>query len=536
MISFLFFILICFWAIHILERAFYCIYFWQLKEYRFDRIKGDPIRSLRIFFPRIAFLMGVILLFLLLPPDSNNPGIWNNFVISVFCILGIYSGIKLFMGRWKFPKFTKKALVLIFLSLATLGIFAFVFAGQFAVFIVVAEIAIPFGTFLIVQILQMPTCFWKEANYRNAEAKIGKLKKLTVVAISGSYGKSSTKEFLYTILSKKFKVLKTSGNINTEIGVAQTILKNLDESHNVFIVEMGAYRKGEIKLMCQMVKPKIGIVTGVNEQHLALFGSMENLLSAEGGGELSDALKDGGTLVVNGDNKYCLELLKKNNVPSSQEKIYLINKGPVNADIWSEDLVVHKNSISFIARDKQGEMAHFDVKVLGGQNTQNLLGAILVAKQLGMNFGEISEACKNIKQEQTGMILKQGKHGIDIVDSSYSANPDGVLADLDYLSIFPKKKVIVMPCLIELGKKSSEIHKKIGKKIAEVCNLAIITTKDRFKELKKGAMEGGMNESDILLCDKPQDIYSMVTLFCKQGDAVLLEGRVPKELINLLIK
>jgi UDP-N-acetylmuramyl pentapeptide synthase len=93
-----------------------------------------------------------------------------------------------------------------------------------------------------------------------------------------------------------------------------------------------------------------------------------------------------------------------------------------------------------------------------------------------------------------------------------------------------------MPCLIELGDKSTVIHEKIGRKIAEICDLAIITSKDKFKEIKKGAMELGMPEKDILLCDKPKDIYSTITLFCKSGDAVLLEGRVPQKLIDLLNK
>ena len=280
-----------------------------------------------------------------------------------------------------------------------------------------------------------------------------------------------------------------------------------------------------------MLKPKIGIVTGVNEQHLSLFGSMKNLLSAEGGGELAASLPENGLLVVNGDNKHCLNLYKRVN---NNKKIYCTSNKIINADIWSEEVTVQKESISFLAIDKAGEMAHFGVDVLGKQNVQNLLGAILVAKELGMSFGEISEACKNIKQEQAGIVLKHGNHGIDVIDSSYSANPDGVIADLKYFAVFENKRVIVMPCLIELGKKSSEIHEKIGKGIGLVCDMAIITSKDKFKELKKGMMESGMDEKNILLLENLEEIYSAVTLFCKSGDAVLLEGRVPGGLIKLL--
>jgi len=305
---------------------------------------------------------------------------------------------------------------------------------------------------------------------------------------------------------------------------------------------VGAYNKGKVKEVCSVLKPKIGIVTGVNEQHLALFGSMENLLSAEGGEELAFALPKDGILFVNGDNKYCLNLYKKFD---GNKKLYNLENKKINSDIWSAEITVHKNYVSFLAIDRLGEMMHFEARVLGKQNVQNLLGAILIAKELGMNFGEIADACRNIKQEQAGMILRQGKHGIDVIDSSYSANPDGVFADLDYLSIFPNKKVIVMPCLIELGKKSSEIHEKIGRKIGEVCDLAIITSKDNFKEIERGFNEAKSGQKDIsrrskkyvarcLLCDNSQDIYSMITLFCKSGDSVLLEGRVPSELIRLL--
>jgi UDP-N-acetylmuramoyl-tripeptide--D-alanyl-D-alanine ligase len=284
-----------------------------------------------------------------------------------------------------------------------------------------------------------------------------------------------------------------------------------------------------------MLKPQIGIVAGVNEQHLALFGSLENLLSAEGGGELADSLSHDGILILNGDNKYCLDLYKKaKNPPDDHKKIYSLDNKKINADIWTEGIIVNKNSLSFLAIDKSREMANFDVKVLGKQNVQNLLAAIMTAKELGMNFAESARACKDILQEQAGMVLKNGKHGIFVIDSSYSSNPDGVLADLDYLSVFTGKKVIVMACLIELGGKSAQIHEKIGRKIAEICDLAIITSKDKFNEVKKGAVEAGMQEKDIVLYDRAQNIFSAITLFCKSGDAVLLEGRVPNELIKLL--
>lgn len=353
-----------------------------------------------------------------------------------------------------------------------------------------------------------------------------------VIGITGSYGKTSTKEFLAEILSAKFKVLKTKKHQNSEIGIAKCILNDLTDAHDIFIVEVGAYDKGKVREVCLMIKPKIGIVTGVNEQHLSLFGSMEKLLSAEGGGELAEILPKNGILVLNGDNKYCIGLAKQvNNAP---EKIYTTNKNIIDSEIWTEEAEAAENFVSFVAMNKSRELGHFQVNVLGKQNIQNLLAAILVARELGMSFQQIIEASKNIKEEQAGMTLKKGRHGINIIDSSYSSNSDGVIADLDYLNIFLKKKVIVMPCLIELGGKSSQVHKKIGMKIGAVCDMAIITTRDKFNEIKSGAVEAGMDSKKIILCDNPKEISTIITISCVNGDAVLLEGRVPSNLINLL--
>jgi len=356
-------------------------------------------------------------------------------------------------------------------------------------------------------------------------------KNLKVIAITGSYGKTSTKEFLTTILSKKYKVLSTSKHQNAEIGIAKCILDDLKPEHEIFIAEVGAYNKGKVEQVCNMIRPSIGIVTGVNEQHLSLFGSMKNLLMAEGGGELAKCLNPKGFLALNGDNKYCVDLGKKTN---KNVKFYTEKKGKIDSDVYAENIEAETEKLSFMAFNKNRETAHFNVKVLGRHNVQNLLGAVLVANELGMNMGEISKACEDIQQEQGGMVLKKEEHGINLIDSSYSANPDGVLADLDYLSLFEGKKIIVMPCLIELGKKSSEIHEKIGEKIGRVCDIAIITGSEKFAEIRKGALWAGMKEKNIILQDNPEEIHSMITLYCKSGDAVLLEGRVPTQLINLL--
>ncbi|MCX6718387.1 MAG: UDP-N-acetylmuramoyl-tripeptide--D-alanyl-D-alanine ligase [Candidatus Staskawiczbacteria bacterium] len=538
------------WFIFELKFILFWLYLWQLKEYHIGRF-ADHFRThkgKKLLFDSAQILKLALLVFLLAG---------NNLFVYVFSFLTLIYFVELiiflrsiFIKSFKKPVITVKTIFLISVSFGILIIFL-VWTLQFynelqISWLVAFDILTPLIISAVVLFFQPFFVAIRNNTLRKAKIKIKKIKDvsgLKVIAITGSYGKTSTKEFLIKILSAKFKVLATTEHQNAEIGIAKCILENLQPSHQVFIAEVAAYDKGKVKEVCNILQPKIGIVTGVNEQHLSVFGSMKNLLSGEGGGELAEVLQKDGILIVNGDNKHCLDLVRK--YPSTQlrAKFYSLTNKILNSDIWADEITIHKNYISFVAVEKAGEVAHFDAKVLGKHNIQNLLGAILIAKELGMTFGEISGACKNIAEGEGGMVLKQGKHGIDIIDSSYSANPDGVFADLDYLSIYPNKKIIIMPCLIELGEKSSEIHEKIGKKIAEICDMAIITSKDKFIELEKGfksvqdddiLRRSGKNVAKCILCDDSQEIYSAITLFCKSGDAVLLEGRVPKGLLNLL--
>lgn len=541
----MFYLLNILWFIRTSKYVLFWLYLWQLKEYHIGRFVDhfSTHKGKKSLFSFVQVFKFVLLFFCLF--DSTLTVLLLPVLFFLYSAESALFLFGIYKNTFKKPETTLKTTILTLVSFFIVFLFLF-FVSQLLIDESKLLWLLSFDAFLvfimsaIVLLIQPFFVFGRNIILIKAKNKLEKIKSLSglkVVAITGSYGKTSTKEFLTTILSDKFKVLSTEKHQNSEIGIARRILKDLKPSHKFFIAEVGAYNKGKVKEVCKILKPDIGIVTGVNEQHLSLFGSLKNLLSAEGGEELAESLPKNGFLIVNGNNKYCLELLKKsNNLPDNQEKIYSTKNSTTNADIWAEDIFVKKDVISFIATDKNKNMANFEVKVLGEHNVENLLGAILTSNILGMSFEEILEACKKINPEQSGMILKQGKLGVNVVDSSYSANPTGVLADLNYLSTFAGKKAIVMPCLIELGKKSSEIHYNLGKKIGKVCNLAIITTKDRFREIKKGAMESGMKEKNILLCDNSEEIYSAITLFCKAGDTVLLEGRVPDKLINLLLK
>lgn len=529
-------ILIFFWIIISVKQIMFWIYLWQLKEYHIGRFldhfsteKGKRL----IFNP----LQDIKIILLVIAIFSSN----LYFFEILFCIYlaqFILISKQVLNKNFKKPKFTKKTL---FLSIVSFVVFALLLqVTQHPIDLLFIDILTPIIISLIALSFQPIVVFARSRILKEAKKIINQRKDLLVIGITGSYGKTTTKEFLTTILSSKYNVLCTKEHKNSEMGIAQTILENLKPEHKIFIAEMGAYKKGGIKLLADIVGPRIGIVTGVTVQHLSLFGSLENLLSAEGGGELVSAIPQDGFIVMNGENKYCLDLYKKINIT---KKIYTEEGNKIESDIYVKDIQVSKDNLSFVAVTKDKHMAHFKVDILGRHNLQNLLGAILVAKEIGMTLEEISRAVENIKPQQAGITYKKGIHNINVIDSSYSSNPDGVIADLNCLNLFEAKKVVVMPCLIELGEKSKEIHEMIGKKIAEVCDLAIITTKDRFEDLKRGfneqshfAPDGASRDKNILFLENPEEIFHKITTFCKEGDSVLLEGRVSEKLMKMLTK
>ncbi|MDO8436423.1 MAG: Mur ligase family protein [bacterium] len=384
--------------------------------------------------------------------------------------------------RIKYPKFTKKIIVILLASLSL----AFILAIKgYYLYIYFLIIFVPL-------VFQIPTVLWRKRYLNKAKKKRESFKNLLVIGITGSYGKTSTKEFLYTILAEKFgkeKILKTKEHQNSEVGISQCILSDLTAEHEIFICEMGAYGRGGIKLLCDIVKPKIGILTGINEQHMATFGSLKNIIKTKY--ELIESLPKDGIAFFNTKNKYCLELYQK----TPQRSLGLSFLYGAEARVFGEE---------------------------------NLLGAMAAAKKLGMTEEEISRAVSKIKNKLPGIQSRKGINGITIFDATYSANPDSVIGHLEYLEALPGRKIIIMPCLIELGKASVEIHRKIGKKIAEVCDLAIITTKDRFQEIKEGAGE------KAILLENPKEIFEKIKSFCKSGDIILLESRVPAQLIKQL--
>ncbi|MFA5730212.1 MAG: Mur ligase family protein [Candidatus Paceibacterota bacterium] len=553
-------IVLFFWFFKEVKNFLFWSYLWQLKNYHigrflahFDTYGGRKIiGNWGLFFKCFVFL-GIMFLIgstVYLYPDYLNEFLnkVSLFIIAcipvvfvLYIIEGFLSIIGLLRRRIKMPEMTSKVSLLLPIVFIPLGIITAVIAFgfyqsymnptewimfeliYFAIAILAFDILTPLIVSFIILLFQPITVFMRNRIIKQAMKKREALENLLVIGITGSYGKSSTKEFLKEILSADFKVVSTERNENSEIGISQCILNHLNDEYEIFICEMGAYNRGGIKLLCDIAKPKIGILTGINNQHLATFGSQKNIV--KGKLELIDSLPSEGLAVLNWDN----DLIKDNfNSTINSVKCSISEK----QDLWAEEIKEDKEGVSFKVVFKTGESQNFKTNIHGIHNVYNLLLAIAVAKKLGMELETIAEKVKEIK----GGITVKKVDDFDLIDATYSSNFDGIISHLEYLKNWNGRKILVMPCLIELGDEGKETHRKIGRKIGEVCDLAIITSKDYFKELEKGAVESGMKAEDVLFVQNGDKILKKIFAVAREDSVVLLESRVPRLLIDKLIK
>ena len=552
---FYFYILAIFWFIRTFRSFLFWLYLWQLKEYHFGRFldhfrteKGKRLLLNKLLFLKIALAL-ILFYCIFFSTSAVISSFVVFFIIFLYFIESIIAVKNFFQKKIKAPVLTQKTVILILIGLLVQILFLFLvfynfhYLIKFAFALLVFDTLMPIIASIIVFIFQPFTILLRNRILKKAKIKREQFKNLLVIGITGSYGKTSTKEFLATILSSKFKVLKTKNNNNSEIGISRCILKELKPEHQIFICEMAAYNRGGIKLLCDIAKPKIGIITGVNEQHLATFGSMENLLSAEGGGELIDSLPQDGIAFFNAKNKYCQKLYKKLVEDRDQRSL----------------LKTEVNKVNKGDEDKSSSLRFADARVYGEEaifmGEENILGAMAVAKELGMSEQEIDRAVERIENKFPGIQLKKVSNDLTIINATYSANPTGVMAHLEYLKKWSGRKIIIMRCLIELGSASKKVHYEIGEKLGGICDLAIITTKERFNEIEQGAINSGMKKENILFLEDPRliiqklkesllvsDTNKLVGIRYQQtyrqtsGSVVLLEGRISKQIIDIIEK
>ncbi|MBE6757579.1 MAG: UDP-N-acetylmuramoyl-tripeptide--D-alanyl-D-alanine ligase [Ruminococcaceae bacterium] len=333
---------------------------------------------------------------------------------------------------------------------------------------------------------------------------------LTVIGITGSYGKTSTKNFLQALLSVKYNVLITPENFNTTLGVVRTIREHLRPSHQIFVCEMGAKNVGDIKEICDLVHPKHGMITSIGEQHLETFGSLENIISTKF--ELADALPQDGMLFLNTDNAYIREQDRQ-----------AVGYGLEHGDYTVHNIYTDQNGTHFTVANAAEEV-EFTTRLLGAHNIQNLVGCIAVAHCMGIELKDMAYPIRLLKPVPHRLqLLPNG-----FIDDAYNSNPAGFRSALDTLSGFDGQRVLITPGMVELGERQEALNRELGEYAATRCDYAILVGEKQAPPLKAGLLNGGFDESHLFVAPTLNDALAILAALPQEGRrTVLLENDLP---------
>lgn len=357
--------------------------------------------------------------------------------------------------------------------------------------------------------------------YNDAARILSSMPDLKIIGITGSYGKTSTKHYLNRILSEKFDVMMTPGSYNTTLGVIRTVREYLKPYNEVFIVEMGAKQPGDIKEICDLVHPEIGIVTAVGEQHLESFKTIENVQRTKF--ELIDALPADGLAVINNDFEY----VANREVRGTACRRYAVNAVD-NADFMATDIRYSSTGTTFTIEGKDGKRLSLNTRLVGECNISNLIASVVVALYLGVPDEKIRYAVEKIEQVEHRLNLKRTPGGITIIDDAFNSNPTGSRMALEVLgSMTGGQRIVITPGMIELGDKQYEYNEALGRHIASNSDVAIVVGEYNKEALMSGIDQGGMPSSAVHPVATFADAQRILTQIVKPGDFVLYENDLP---------
>ena len=357
--------------------------------------------------------------------------------------------------------------------------------------------------------------------YKNkAVKKLRGLKHLKVIGITGSYGKTSSKNILNDILNVKYDSFATPKNFNTTYGLMISINNYLDKFSDYFIAEMGAFRRGEIKELCDLVKPTYGILTKVGTAHLESFGSQENI--QKGKFELIESLPSDGIGILNGDDELQVNYNLKNNC-----KILFIGIDNKDVDVRATNIVLTDKGTTFDCIFKgDKEKYRFETRLLGKANIYNILAGIALGREFGIDISMLQVGVKKVNSIEHRLELK--KYGnINIIDDAYNSNPIGSKMAVEVLGMMSGKKIIVTPGMIELADMQYELNKKFGTYIADVCDEVILIGKEQTKPIYDGLIEKNFDEKKIHILNDVKLAFPLIQKLSDKDTYVLLENDLP---------
>ncbi|MCL2087584.1 MAG: UDP-N-acetylmuramoyl-tripeptide--D-alanyl-D-alanine ligase [Oscillospiraceae bacterium] len=344
-------------------------------------------------------------------------------------------------------------------------------------------------------------------------------KNLVVIAITGSYGKTSVKYYLSELLSAKYNTLMTPESYNTPMGVVKTIRTQLSGAHEIFVCEMGANRLHDIKELCEIVQPTHSILTAIGEQHLETFKSLDNIITTKF--EIADAIVNtGGTLFLNYDNEH----IRNKQIANKNVITYGLENS--KSDYYASDIKVSVKGTSFNLHAK-GEVQRFETALIGEHNVQNIVGGMSAAHFMGVSLNELYLPVKRLKSVPHRMELIDGGERV-IIDDSFNSNPNGAKAALGVLKMLEGTRFLVTPGMVELGSREKQLNKELGENAAECCDYAVLVGEKQAPPIIEGLKEKGFPQDKIHIAKSLKEAMAHIEQIPTTGKKIiLLENDLP---------
>ena len=358
-----------------------------------------------------------------------------------------------------------------------------------------------------------------ELYFRDAQRILKERKDLIKIGITGSWGKTSVKFILGTILEEKYHTLVTPASFNTPMGVTKVIRSRLEPGHRVFVAEMGARHVGDIKEMCRLVHPMIGILTSVGPQHLDTFKTVERVAKTKY--ELIDALPEDGLAVFADDGDIVRGLWQK----TTLDKM-LSGLDAAADDVWAENIAVSGEGSTFDLCTREQRIP-CRTALLGELNIRNILVCACVGLKLGMTAEEIARGIGKIQPIEHRLQLMANPGGMTVIDDAFNSNIRGAEQAFRVLRDMPGQRILVTPGMVELGSREEEMNRAFGRVAADCCDLAILIGEKRSEAIAAGLKDGGFPAEKILVVNSLDEATAELRGRVKAGDTVLFENDLP---------
>ncbi len=351
-----------------------------------------------------------------------------------------------------------------------------------------------------------------------------------VIGITGSYGKTTTKNFVTEILNGRYKVYATPKSYNTMMGVCLAINNDLKDDYSIdyFVVEMGAYIRGEIERICDLTPPQISIVTAVGPQHLERFGTLENIQDAKY--EIIKNLPPDGVGVFNWDNAYVRAMMERGYPKTRIGVSRQADPADPNAPRFiASDVIETLDGLTFTVHDNQtGEHSRFETAVIGLHNVTNILLATAVAVQEGMSLSDVAFRVRSLQPAESRLVRQTSASGVTIINDAYSANPEGIVSALHVLSLHQTgRRVLVTPGMVELGALHVPENRRLGEIAAQHATDVILIGKVQTEPIYEGLVSAGFDVANLHVMNELRQGMAWIEANLRRGDTVLFLNDLP---------